>query len=124
MRFSAQPTDRLRAELIFRAFRLASDREAWVRGLRVDPRGTSGSFVGQELDVRVSYETDYCCGLQVVCMAGISVTGDAWDRSGEGLPGEARPHAKDAERKCGQPSLRGVRDLHRLILPERAGIAE
>ncbi|MEN9674929.1 MAG: hypothetical protein RIS76_825 [Verrucomicrobiota bacterium] len=55
VRFSVQPTERLRAELIFRAFWLASDRDAWVRGLRVDPRGTSGSFVGQELDVRVSY---------------------------------------------------------------------
>ena len=26
-----------------------------MRGLRVNPKGTSGSFVGQELDLRVSY---------------------------------------------------------------------
>ncbi|MBX3734244.1 MAG: alginate export family protein [Verrucomicrobiae bacterium] len=55
MRFSIQPALPLRAELIYRSFWLASDQDAWVRGLRLDPTGDSGSFVGQELDVRVTY---------------------------------------------------------------------
>lgn len=55
IRFSVQPTDRLRAELIYRGYWLASDRDAWVRGLRIDRSGTSGSFIGQELDLRVTY---------------------------------------------------------------------
>lgn len=55
VRFSVQPTERLRAELIYRSYWLASDKDAWVRGLRIDPTGNSGSFIGQELDLRVSY---------------------------------------------------------------------
>lgn len=55
IRFSVQPTERLRAEAIFRANWLASDKDAWVRGLRIDPTGNSGSFVGQEIDLRLAY---------------------------------------------------------------------
>ncbi len=66
MRFSIQPTDRLRAELIMRAFWLASDQDAWVRGLRIDDQGGSGSFVGQELDLRVSYAVWRWVDLEVV----------------------------------------------------------
>ena len=32
---------------------LASSTDAWVRGLRRDTTGTSGDFVGQELDARL-----------------------------------------------------------------------
>lgn len=55
IRFSAQPTEKLRTEIIYRGYALASAKDAWVRGLRIDPSGTSGSFIGQELDVRVAY---------------------------------------------------------------------
>ena len=45
VRFSVQPTERLRAELIYRSYWLASDKDAWVRGLRIDPTGNSGARV-------------------------------------------------------------------------------
>ena len=39
-----------------RAFWLASDTDAWVRGLRRDHTGGSGSYVGQETDVRLVWQ--------------------------------------------------------------------
>lgn len=55
MRFSVQPMKRLRAELIYRTIWLESSRDGWLRGLRSDPSGQDGDFVGQEIDMRVSY---------------------------------------------------------------------
>lgn len=62
--FEALP--KLRTEIIFRTFWLASDRDAWVRGLRVDPSGNAGSFIGQELDLRVNYPLKKWLELEVV----------------------------------------------------------
>ncbi len=55
VRFSVQPTSRIRAELIYRTIWLESSRARWVRGLRGDPTGQDGDFVGQEIDMRFSY---------------------------------------------------------------------
>ncbi len=55
MRFSVHPTKRIRAELIYRTMWLESSRDGWLRGLRRDTNGEDGSFVGQEVDVRISY---------------------------------------------------------------------
>ncbi len=55
VRFSVQPTSRIRAELIYRTIWLESSRARWVRGLRADPSGQDGDFVGQEIDMRFSY---------------------------------------------------------------------
>jgi hypothetical protein len=37
-----------------RAFWLASDTDAWVRGLRRDRTGGSGDFIGQETDTKLT----------------------------------------------------------------------
>ncbi|MBN8248590.1 MAG: alginate export family protein, partial [Verrucomicrobia bacterium] len=66
VRFSVEPVPRLRTEIILRSVWLASDRDAWVRGLRVDPTGDSGAYVGQELDLRVAYPVRTWCDLEVV----------------------------------------------------------
>lgn len=66
VRFSVLPTDRLRCELIHRMYWLASERDAWVRGLRWDPTGNSGQFIGQELDLRTAYPVWRWLELEVV----------------------------------------------------------
>ncbi len=55
VRLSVQPTKRIRAELIYRTIWLESSRDSWLRGLRSDPSGQDGDFVGQEVDMRISY---------------------------------------------------------------------
>jgi hypothetical protein len=52
VRFSVQPTERLRAILIFRAFWLASDRDPWVWGCRhpEDPRPLTVPMVPKTSD--------------------------------------------------------------------------
>lgn len=37
---------------------LASDSDAWVNAKRHNPNGSSGDFVGQELELRVRYKID------------------------------------------------------------------
>lgn len=56
MRLSFQPHEDLKCELIHRGVWLASGSDAWVRGSRVDPAGASGRYVGQELDLRASWQ--------------------------------------------------------------------
>lgn len=56
LRLSFQPASRLRCELCYRAFWLADSNDAWVRGLRRDATGASGSFIGQELDLRLVWQ--------------------------------------------------------------------
>jgi len=53
LRLSFQPASKLKCEIMHRANWLASDTDAWVRGLRRDKTGGSGTFVGQETDVRI-----------------------------------------------------------------------
>ncbi len=66
IRFSFQPTDALRGEIIHRAYWLASQRDAWVRTGRVDPSGGSGSYVGQEIDLRIAYRVNNYLDLEAV----------------------------------------------------------
>ncbi len=56
LHLSFQPAGKLRCELMHRAVWLASESDAWVRGLRLDRSGGSGAFVGQETDVRVVWQ--------------------------------------------------------------------
>lgn len=56
LRLSFQPVKNLKCEIIHRAIWLASDTDAWVRGLRRDKTGGSGSYVGQEFDARLSWQ--------------------------------------------------------------------
>lgn len=46
----------MKCEIIHRAVWLASERDAWVRGSRVDASGASGRYVGQELDLRAAWQ--------------------------------------------------------------------
>ena len=55
LRLSIQPMGRIRAELIYRTIWLESSRDAWLRGGRQNPSGQGGDFVGQEIDMRISY---------------------------------------------------------------------
>lgn len=56
LRLSFQPAKKLKCEIIHRAIWLASDTDAWVRGLRRDRTGTSGDFIGQETDIRLVWQ--------------------------------------------------------------------
>jgi hypothetical protein len=56
LRLSFKPAKNFQVEVMYRAFWLASETDAWVRGLRRDPAGGSGSFVGQETDVRLVWQ--------------------------------------------------------------------
>jgi hypothetical protein len=56
VRLSFAPAKKLKCELIHRAIWLASDTDAWVRGLRRDNTGGSGTYVGQETDVRLVWQ--------------------------------------------------------------------
>ncbi len=49
---SLQPTKQLHIEAYYRTYWLASDNDAWAVPGITDPTGSSGSFVGQEFDVR------------------------------------------------------------------------
>jgi len=56
LRFSFQPMEKLKCEVIHRGVWLANERDAWVRGMRNDPAGGSGRYVGQEVDLRASWQ--------------------------------------------------------------------
>lgn len=60
LRLSFQPTKNLKCEIMHRAIWLASDTDAWVRGLRRDTTGGSGNYVGQELDLRFVWQLASC----------------------------------------------------------------
>ena len=56
IRIQLEPMSWLQGFLAYRAFWLASDRDAWTTtGLR-DPRGKSGSFVGSQLEFRIRWK--------------------------------------------------------------------
>lgn len=56
LRLSFQPMEKLKCEIIHRGIWLASEEDAWVRASRRDPAGASGRYVGQELDLRASWQ--------------------------------------------------------------------
>ena len=53
---SARPLKGLRLDAFYRAYWLASDKDSFVRARISDPTGSSGSFVGQEIDFRLRYK--------------------------------------------------------------------
>lgn len=53
LRLTFQPAERLKCELLHRAYWLASDTDAWTRGQRRDTSGGSGRFIGQASEARV-----------------------------------------------------------------------
>jgi hypothetical protein len=67
LRLSFQPVKRLRCELMHRGIWLASDTDAWVKSGRRDATGNSGSFVGQETDVRLVWQLSSCCDIDLAC---------------------------------------------------------
>jgi len=65
--FSVRPpaVPQLRFESLYRAYWLASKRDAWVvPGLR-DPYGDSGRFIGQGIDMRLRYQISRHAGLDI-----------------------------------------------------------
>jgi len=56
--FAVQPTERLNINTLYRVYWLDSDVDSFPRAGIVDPTGTSGNFVGQELDILASYRID------------------------------------------------------------------
>jgi hypothetical protein len=56
LRLSFRPMAKLQVELMHRAMWLASDTDAWVRGLRRDESGGSGSHIGQEANARLVWQ--------------------------------------------------------------------
>ena len=56
VRLSFQPAKTVRCEVIHRLNWLASDVDAWPRSGRRDISGASGSYIGQELDLRASWQ--------------------------------------------------------------------
>lgn len=56
LRLSFQPMENLRCEIIHRGIWLASEDDAWVRASRQDLLGSSGRYVGQELDLRAAWQ--------------------------------------------------------------------
>lgn len=65
LRLSFQPHKQLKCELMHRAIWLASDTDAWVRSARRDASGNSGRFVGQETDVRLVWQLNDSCDLDL-----------------------------------------------------------
>ena len=58
IRLTLRPTSKVRMDTSYGAYWLASDNDGWVLPGRLDPRGESGDFVGQEFELRVRYKID------------------------------------------------------------------
>ncbi|MCK4660902.1 MAG: alginate export family protein [Phycisphaerae bacterium] len=58
LRLTFRPVSKLRIDMSYGTYWLASDSDAWVIPGRRDPRGDSGDFVGQELELRVRYRVN------------------------------------------------------------------
>lgn len=58
LRLDFQPHDKLRVDLGYGAYWLASDTDSWAVAGRRDPTGRSGDFIGHELDVRLRLSLD------------------------------------------------------------------
>jgi hypothetical protein len=56
LRLSFQPAKTLKCEVMHRGIWLAASNDAWVRAARRDATGGSGSYVGQELDLRLVWQ--------------------------------------------------------------------
>ncbi len=55
LRFEWQPHKKIRCDAGYSAYWLASDTDAWPNVNLRDPTGQSGSFMGQELDIRIRF---------------------------------------------------------------------
>jgi len=62
---TARPTERMEILAAYRANWLASDSDAFIRAGLQDPAGESGDFVGQEIDLAVSYQLNRRVGFEV-----------------------------------------------------------
>lgn len=58
LRLEFKPHKTLRADMAYGTYWLASDSDAWNIPGRRDRTGTSGDFVGQDLEVRLRYQPD------------------------------------------------------------------
>lgn len=56
VRFEMSPTERTSCRLTYSAAFLASKTDAFVVGKQRDPSGNSGSFIGHEIDTRLTYD--------------------------------------------------------------------
>ena len=60
--FSFRPVEDVRVEFLLRSYSLASDNDVWVRSRnamgnpRQDPTGSSGTHIGEEIDIRVRWK--------------------------------------------------------------------
>ena len=60
-----RPIESVRLEAFYRAYWLASDSDVWAPPGFGDPEGRSGSFVGQEIDLRVRHQLTRRLGLDM-----------------------------------------------------------
>jgi hypothetical protein len=67
LRLSFQPAKKLKCEIIHRGIWLASSTDAWVKAGRRDATGSSGSYVGQELDLRFVWQLSSCFDIDFAC---------------------------------------------------------
>jgi hypothetical protein len=79
---SFRPHPTVRLSIVHRFHWLASSRDAWVRADLIDPTGSSGSFIGQELDVELWWNFASFMGLNV--QYGELFTGSFVERTGGG----------------------------------------
>ena len=56
VRLTLQPTPRMTSFVAFRAYWLASDRDAWVAAALRDRSGQSGSFIGHQVEARFRWD--------------------------------------------------------------------
>jgi len=62
---SLRPARQFRLEAFYRAYWLASATDAWVVPVLRDPNGSNGSFVGQEIDLRLKYQFARHIGIDI-----------------------------------------------------------
>ncbi|MFO1484615.1 MAG: alginate export family protein [Verrucomicrobiaceae bacterium] len=67
LRLSLQPAKNLKCEIIYRGIWLASATDSWVKAGRLDATGNSGSYVGQELDLRFVWQLSSFFEIDLAC---------------------------------------------------------
>jgi hypothetical protein len=58
LRFDFQPHAKIKIDMSYGAYWLASDSDAWTRANRRDRTGNSGDEIGQEMDIRTRFQVD------------------------------------------------------------------
>lgn len=64
---SFQPARIFKCEVIYRSMWLASTSDAWVKAGRRDATGGSGTYVGQQLDLRLIWQLSAHFGIDLAC---------------------------------------------------------